>query len=236
MSNTLSIFVDESGDYGKFGNELIASTIPFSDRFYIISFIFHNQDADIQEDLKRLNYIYSKHENDKHKYIHFGPLLRREDDFYKSFSTEEARSIMFVFSNFIRKTDIKCCTLILDKTKVNNIDQAKGYFKDLIDNLIENNINFFKKFNKINIYYDNGQTFVKEILNESFLYKFKNSIFKKIFPENYRLFQACDYLCTIKLIKIKRKNNITSKTEKAIFNNKKAFRGILNIIKEKSLD
>ena len=41
----LSIFVDESGDFGEYD---------FHSPFYIISLVFHDQNIDITEDLKKL--------------------------------------------------------------------------------------------------------------------------------------------------------------------------------------
>lgn len=43
-NNELSIFVDESGDYGTFGDDIKM----FSDRFYIVNLVFHEQ--------KKINY------------------------------------------------------------------------------------------------------------------------------------------------------------------------------------
>ena len=44
MAN-LSIFIDESGDFGE------VKTLP---SYYIVTMVFHNQDTDISEDIKKL--------------------------------------------------------------------------------------------------------------------------------------------------------------------------------------
>lgn len=41
----LSVFVDESGDFGEYD---------FHSPFYIISLVFHDQENDISEDINRL--------------------------------------------------------------------------------------------------------------------------------------------------------------------------------------
>ena len=51
MNGLLSIFVDESGDFGKFDPQT---------PYYIVSMIFHNQCSSIQENLDKLNAIQYK--------------------------------------------------------------------------------------------------------------------------------------------------------------------------------
>ena len=64
----LSIFVDESGDWGEYKHH---------SPYYIITFVFHNQDIDISDDLSKfdadfLNIGYSGH------CLHAGPIIRGE--------------------------------------------------------------------------------------------------------------------------------------------------------------
>ena len=44
--NELSIFIDESGDFGKYD---------YRSPYYIISMVIHNQTSDISHDLQKLN-------------------------------------------------------------------------------------------------------------------------------------------------------------------------------------
>ena len=65
----LSIFVDESGDWGEYKAH---------SPYYIISFIFHDQSVDIHEELTRLendlkSIGYSGH------CLHAGPIIRGEE-------------------------------------------------------------------------------------------------------------------------------------------------------------
>ena len=67
----LSIFVDESGDWGEYKHH---------SPYYIITFVFHDQDVDISDDLSKLdadllNVGYSGH------CLHAGLIIRGEDRF-----------------------------------------------------------------------------------------------------------------------------------------------------------
>ena len=69
--NELSIFIDESGDFGEYD---------FHSPYYIIAMVMHDQSYDITEDLakfeKELHYLgYSNH------CVHVGPIIRQEQDY-----------------------------------------------------------------------------------------------------------------------------------------------------------
>lgn len=63
----LSIFVDESGDFGKVEN---------NSPYYLVSLVFHNQTDDIYQPITALENALSYVETEQ-KYIHTGPLIRR---------------------------------------------------------------------------------------------------------------------------------------------------------------
>ena len=46
-----------------------------------------------------------------------------------------------------------------------------------------------------------------------------NVDFRRVMPENYKLFQAADLLCTMKLIKLKIDQGLLSGSEKKFFGN-----------------
>ena len=91
----LSIFIDESGDYGFQKG---------SSDYYLITLVFHNQNDNIHPILdnfqKQLDYI-KPHIHT----IHTGPIIKKKDE-YKYLSIDERRSIMYSTLNFIRKCPI----------------------------------------------------------------------------------------------------------------------------------
>ena len=76
----LSVFVDESGDFGEYD---------YHAPYYIISLVFHNQSHDIQFDLSHFNdelaYL-----NLSNHCVHAGPIIRSEEE-YKGMSLDERR-------------------------------------------------------------------------------------------------------------------------------------------------
>ena len=86
-----------------------------------------------------------------------------------------------------------------------------------ISNVIEKNKSFFDRFDKIIVYYDNGQIELGAILNTVFSIHFSNVEFRKAEPQKYRLLQAADFICSMELLKIKKNENRLSKSEKQFF-------------------
>lgn len=66
--NKLSIFVDESGDFGKYD---------VNSPYYIFTLVFHNQSNELTNMIDNLDYKISNISD--RKLIHCGPLIRREE-------------------------------------------------------------------------------------------------------------------------------------------------------------
>ena len=96
----LSIFVDESGDFGKYNH---------NSPYYIITMVFHNQNDDISNDIKKFNNeLVLLGFNEQHC-IHNGPIIRREVP-YEHMDIKERRRIFNKMVAFTRQLDItfKC--------------------------------------------------------------------------------------------------------------------------------
>jgi len=59
-------------------------------------------------------------------------------------------------------------------------------------------------YDRLKIYYDNGQAQVLALLKEAFaIYSAKTEFVPEVHPPDYRLFQAADLACTLELVKTK---------------------------------
>lgn len=66
----LSIFVDESGDFGEYAKH---------SPFYIITMILHDQRQDISGDIAKLKSEFVNLGYDDEFVVHTGPLIRKEE-------------------------------------------------------------------------------------------------------------------------------------------------------------
>lgn len=78
----LSVFIDESGDLGEY-NEVTD--------FYVISFVFHDQNNDISGQIEKLTNSMKQY-SDEPFAIHTEPLIRREE-MYQSYKITRKRRI-----------------------------------------------------------------------------------------------------------------------------------------------
>lgn len=206
--NELSIFIDESGDFGEYN--------PHSP-YYIITMVFHNQTEDIQPAISRLNreLSYLKLDN---MCIHTGPIIRKEE-IYKNMSVHERRRIFNKMVAFIRQINIRYKCFYIEKKHIADVVEATGLLSKQISQFVREYYTEFLSFDDVKIYYDNGQVEVSKILSSVFNALLPNPIFRKVMPSEYKLFQAADLLCTLELVKLKWKNSMFSKSELTFFGN-----------------
>lgn len=76
---------------------------------------------------------------------------------------------------------------------------------------------FFHDFDKIIVYYDNGQQELSLIINTILGTEFTNIDFRNAYPQKYKLLQVADFICSIELLKQKYDNKLLTKSEKSFF-------------------
>lgn len=206
----LSVFIDESGDFGQY---------EFHAPFYIVTLVFHDQSIDITENINHLN---DKIRNSglPECPVHAGPIIRREFEF-KYLSSMERKRIFNILFNFTRTTDITYHSIITEKKQlVEEIDLNIKITKQL-SAFLRDNYKTFTQYDRIVVYYDYGQMELTNILVTVFNALLDNVEFKKVVPSDYKLFQAADMLCTIELLALKAERKMLTKSEIAFFKSAK---------------
>lgn len=202
----LSVFIDESGDFGE------AKERP---AYYLITLLFHDQKNDISDNVKKLEES-TRNSGFDFEYIHTGPVIRREDVFV-GLSIDERRKLLFKMLNFIASSPITYEMAIVNRKDAPDKVTLSGRLGREISNVIQRHHDFFHSFDKIIVYYDNGQIELGAILNTVFSIHFTNIEFRKAEPQKYRLLQAADFICSMELLKLKKDENRLSKSEKHFF-------------------
>ena len=192
----LNIFVDETGELGYDEDSAI---------LYGVSFTFHVQKDDIMPELKNLNNRLERigYTN----MIHMANLILRREE-YKDFDIGIRKSIFNSIYQFSRKIPVKYKTIIIDKRYTNNVRTLKTRLTTEIKNMVNEHYDYFNKFNKIVLYYDNGQEPLGKIL-ESIFSQFSGFEHRVDFDhKEKRLFQISDMLTFIDKYDYKYKNKI----------------------------
>lgn len=92
-----------------------------------------------------------------------------------------------------------------------------------LSGFINSNKKVFDGYDKVVIYYDNGQGELNKILTTVFSILLTNVEFRKVLPVDYKLFQVADLLCTMELVEIKYEKSMQSSTEKGFFGSRRDF-------------
>ena len=212
--SSLSIFVDESGDFGPYD----AKT-----PYYIITMLIHDQAKDILEHVQSLDNKIQSLGYEKGFVIHTAPLIRREDVFANE-SPNTRRSLFASLFFFTIKSPIQYKTFIFEKKFFPDAFSLEGRMAKELSSFIRNNIVFFQKFENVVLYYDNGQTELNRILNLVLSTELSTYSYKKVSPKDYKLFQVADLICTLKLLDLKCNHGELSRSEQLIFHSKRDLR------------
>ena len=207
----LSIFIDESGDLGKY---------EVHSPFYLISMVFHDQKNSISSPINKLSTSLTNMGLPKNFYIHVGPAIRKEG-IYKSLSPEQRRRLISNLAAFFRATKTTYCTFEVKKRIQSTVSAIHKELVRQISSFIQENLLQVYKYDIVKIYYDNGQAEVSKIISEAFDKYLNNVAFRKVSPYDYKLFQVADLVCTFHLIALKIQRKTLSKTERGFFRSEK---------------
>ncbi len=204
----LSIFVDESGDFGTYNSKYAPQ--------YILTMVFHDQEISIDEDIKRFDYEMANLGFFNHV-VHTAPLIKKEE-VYCNLMPNERRTIFAKLFYFAKKLPIKYKSLIVDRKECVTEEQLKKHLTIELKRFIESNEAFLAEYEKVILYYDNGQKELASILNGVFEKSIRTFERKaEVRPYKYKLSQVADMICTLELLKYKAANNSLTSSELMIF-------------------
>ncbi len=202
----LSVFIDESGDFGEYSRH---------SPYYIITMIFHNQRISIDDAVRQLDSTFRIMGIEGHC-VHVGPLIRREED-YRYMDINERQHILNKMIAFVRNIDIRYKSFYIEKKHIADRVEATGKLAKSIGGFIRENYEELMSYDIVKIYYDNGQVEVNKILSSVFNALLQNIEFRKVLPSEYKLFQVADLYCTFELLRLKLENGNLSGSEKRFF-------------------
>jgi hypothetical protein len=219
----LNIFIDESGDFGF---------VKGSSDLYAVSFTLHESSDSIENELKYLNEKLKELNYDG--MIHLAYLVAKRGD-YSHFDFERRKSIFWAIFYFSNRVKVKIKTVIIDKKYINKKMQLNMALAREIGQFINENKDYLESFDKIVIYYDNGQETLATILDTIFATNSKVERRIEFDHKEKRLFQVSDMLTVIDKLDYKRKNNIPFTNAEEFFFRGKDFRHIINLLKKKRI-
>ena len=229
-SKAISIFVDESGNFGDLSD---------SARYCIIAFVVHDSLLDISRFGEELDRAYSDIGLDPSTFLfHTAPLIRQEDIF-SAMNRRMRGRILERMLTFVRRVDFRYRCFCIDTKFVNSASQVFDGFKVQIGDFLTAYLRDQSGVQKISVYYDAGQKAVSRLLQEVFSAVVPVSV---AFVEgarqiDYKLFQVADLVCTTRLIEQRLADGMPlTHSEMRFFGGPRNFkRNILKKIKAKEI-
>lgn len=227
VKNELSVFIDESGDFGRYYNH---------SPYYIVTFVFHEQKNLIDEKVSVLSNQAANLGFPPHA-IHTGPLIRRES-IYQNYTLEDRKHLFSCIFNFVRKAPVRYESVVVAKATCCDSIELTNQISKGVANILNESLEYFLSFDSVIVYYDNGQIELTKILTSVFNAILSKVEFRKVSPKNYRLFQVADLICTLELVHTKLEGGLElTASEKQFLGSKRDFKKNLykSIIKKQHL-
>ena len=209
----ISIFVDESGDFGRFR--------PLS-RYYVVTMVIHDQQLGISKQIHRLDNTLALL-GVPHHTVHSSPLIRREEN-YINMEPLKRRKIFQQLYSFVLDCDIHYKTFVYDKKNFDDTLKLEARMYLDMKTFFDESRPYFQQFENVILYYDNGQKKLTRLLNVILAGCFSTYEVRKILPSEYKLFQVADLLCTVELLNKKFETEKMTRSEELIFHSKRNFK------------
>lgn len=227
---TLSVFVDESGTFRH--------PDP-SSRYYIVGLVFHDQAVDILRLANELDVATARMGLDPEVFAsHAGPLIRKEKAF-APFRREWRAKVFKLLFDFARRADFKYHCLRVDKRYVDSASDIVARLQSELAEFLLSQNERVQQFDRLKVYYDCGQSPVTNLLHKTFSDDIgcRVEFAQNVKPQNYKLFQVADLICTISLIEQRLVNGERmTDSEYAFFGGPRMFkRNILKYLKRKEI-
>lgn len=229
-TRTLSVFVDESGTF-RYPDP--------SSRYYIVALVFHDQSFDISPFVRDLDAATERMGLDPEVFAsHAGPLIRREKIF-APFRREWRAKLFKLLFDFARRVDFKYHCLYVDKKYISSALHIVSNLQAELASFLTSHAAQLHSFDKIKVYYDCGQSPVTNLLYKTFTADVGEMVefAHDVRPQNYKLFQVADLICTTVLIERRLLNGERmTESEHAFFGGPRLFkRNILKYLKRKEI-
>lgn len=173
----LSIFIDESGDFGKYE--------PHANK-YVVGLVFHDQREEISSNISNFEGHLRNLGQTQHA-VHTGPLIRREQC-YKNDLMEDRIILFSSLFNCVRKMPIQYSHILINKKEYPDAMKLNSRISKELGQLLTDKADYFNSFDEVIIYYDNGQTDLTRIINSVFSSRLAKVDIRKVRPADYLLF------------------------------------------------
>lgn len=157
--------------------------------------------------------------------FHAGPLMNGHEA-YESLGLEVRKALLVSFNVLVQRLPVQYATFGYRRDEVSTDEALSTGTRRDISAFIFDNLSFFQDFDKVKVYYDDGQAVVSRALHASveFALAREASLFKKTRYSDCRLSQVADHLCAVELAALKYEGGEQTSTDDKFFGGIGAFK------------
>ncbi len=208
----ISLFADESGESGT------------QSKYYLLTLVLHEQSDDISRAIE----LYEKDLRAKNLPdipLHASPLMYSKDD-YAGMDIQDRKRLLQSFFTMLQHMPVRYHTFSYRKSELNDGALLEARMKRDVVNFIFDNLGYLQGFDRVKVYYDDGQQVVTKALHDAVEYALSTEAvtYKDGGPKDYRLAQAADLICTIELAALRFEAGETAKTYERFFGSFGSFK------------
>lgn len=187
----LSVFVDESGDKSLHA------------RYFLVTVVIHDQANKITEKINAYEQSLVTADIPNIPF-HSEPLLNGHEG-YADLSLSQRKKLLYSFNVLVQRLPIQYATFVYKHREHKDPEVLAQHIERDLTALLNEHLQLFQDFDKVKIYYDNGQKLVRQALYGAISSCLSQQavIRKKTTMTEYRLAQVADYLCAIELAAVK---------------------------------
>lgn len=158
--------------------------------------------------------------------FHASPLMYGKEP-YRDLEMETRKKMLASFESFCRRAPFRCKSFAYKRSEVEEPELFTARFKRDLVVFLTDNLEYFQNFDRVKIYYDNGQRMVTAALHSAldFILSKDAVLYRMASAREYRLSRVADCICTLKLTDIKFQRSELTETDAKVFGtNYPAFR------------
>ena len=220
--NELSIFVDESGGQGGHS------------KYYVLMLVFHDQGDDLSSQVEKYR-IGLSYRGLTDIPFHARPLLTGHDE-YEHLDLRTRKPYLSFYFLLLQHLPIRYHSFVYRRSEMGTGNAFVDRMRRDLTLFLFDNLSFFQSFDKVKVYYDDGQEMVAHALHAAVEYVLTRDslLYRRTRPTEYVLSQAADLICTLELTACKYANKEATNTDNKFFGASRDFKNnFMKAIKRK---
>ena len=191
--------------------------------YYVVALVLHEQNRDINQALVHLDAQLAASGLDPRHPIHSGAAVRGEDEYRGLPLQTRLREFTRLFT-FAQHIPVAYQAFTFRKREHPDRLRLKGAIARALAIFLRDNAIYLLSFDRVVVYYDNGQAEITDVLNTLLNAFFFDVDLRRVLPAQYRLFQVADLCCTLELLRAKMDEGKLSRSDLYFFESRRALR------------